>query len=40
MNIKNISRFFSPNDNNKNISVGIVVILCFLRKNSMNIAIM
>ena len=26
MNITNISRFFSPNDNNKNIFVEIVVI--------------
>ena len=37
MNIKNISRFFSPTDNNKNIFVEIVVILCFLRKNMKNI---
>ena len=37
MIVKNISRFFSPTDNDKNNFVEIVVILCFLRKNTMNI---
>ena len=40
MNIKNISRFFSPTDSHKNIFVEIVVILCFLRKNIMTFTIM
>ena len=36
MNIINICRFFSRNDNNKKYYVKIVVILCFHRKNIMN----
>ena len=37
MIIKNISRFISPTDNNKKYFIEIVAILCFLRKNIMNI---